>query len=70
MPPKPPLGPFIPVHSLRAIARGIIWLFHVKIRVRSSTLPSAVSSGRTELRPKGGPGFGSPQRGEVYRAKT
>jgi hypothetical protein len=31
------LGPFIPVHSLRAIARvpavagGIIWLFHVEV---------------------------------------
>jgi len=30
MPPNP-LGSFIRVHSLRAIARGIIWLFHVNI---------------------------------------
>jgi uncharacterized protein YdbL (DUF1318 family) len=33
--PQNPLGPFIPVHSLRAVVRGIIWLFHVIIRYQN-----------------------------------
>jgi apolipoprotein N-acyltransferase len=48
----------------------ILWYNRAKTRVQSSTLPSAVSSGRTELRPKGGPGFGLPRRVKGDRTKT
>jgi hypothetical protein len=34
----PITGPFIPVHSLRAIARGIIWLFHVDAASRRRSM--------------------------------